>query len=62
MLSPVEGETPHATTGGFRREVTGVRKDGSQFPIELSLADTKVTAWACCSSPATSPSAATSSG
>jgi len=30
-----------AHDGGLRREVTGARKDGSRFPLELSLADTK---------------------
>lgn len=42
LLVPTAGETLHAAGGGLRREVTGVRKDGVQFPLELSLADTKV--------------------
>jgi PAS domain S-box-containing protein len=40
VFAPVEEEA--SARGGFRREVTGVRKDRSQFPLELSLADTKV--------------------
>lgn len=42
LIAPVDGATPAAAVGGLRQEVTGLRKDGSHFPIELSLADMKV--------------------
>ena len=41
VLAVIGREAHAAPAGGLRREVTGVRKDASQFPLELSLADTK---------------------
>jgi PAS domain S-box-containing protein len=40
LVTPLDGSG--AATGGLRQEVTGLRQDGSRFPIELSVADMKV--------------------
>lgn len=41
ILDPLRTRKPGVPMAGYRLEVTGVRKDGAEFPVEVSLADAK---------------------